>query len=81
MPRHRAAAMLLPPPPARRGPKPGARNAGRPKGEPTVRVGFLLPRSLEPHLKAGMRAHGSQTRAILTALQVAHPVAGGINGP
>jgi len=61
--------------PKRNGPKPGAANAGRPKGEPTIRVGFLLPASLEPHLAEGMRLHGAQTRAILIALQMAYPVA------
>ena len=64
-----------PTPRKKNGPKPGAANAGRPKGEPTIRIGFLLPESLEPHLDAGTRLHGSQTRAILIALQMAYPVA------
>jgi hypothetical protein len=73
-----------PAPRKKNGPKPGAPNAGRPKGEPTTRIGFLLPESLEPHLTEGMRLHGAQTRAILIALQVAYPVApvaSGIIGP
>ena len=61
-------------PAKKRGPKPGAANAGRPRGESTVRVGFLLPESVAPCLAAGVKEHGSRTGAILAALVAHYPV-------